>query len=210
MTTSTNPQPTKYVVIANNGFTHIKNPGTGKTMCGKNWRGTDYIPCTEEELTPQHIICHKCRNIRRTDPSGVEEALTSPEPMPQYRFTILKDVSMVADADGKFTLPAGTIYTGSKYEQVGNVIFLDTNECGGISVDLDDVKIELAEPATRKKLVHCHFCPEHLLFPKSNMKKFMLDKCTQQFVCPGHLHLVNPRKIVKPLEHSATVQSNLF
>jgi hypothetical protein len=61
-----------------------------------------------------------------------------------------------------------------------------------------------------KKMAHCHFCPEHVLTDKDLLKRFMLDRCTQQFVCSGHIHLVNPRKIVKPLERSAAAQAHLF
>jgi hypothetical protein len=126
-----------------------------------------------------------------------------------YRFTITNDVPMVVDLDdSKFTLPAGTVYTGNKYEQIGSAIFLDTNESGCISVDFEDVKIEpIQEP---KKMAHCHFCPEHVLTDKEHMEKFMLRKCEQKFVCKGHLHLVKANHLLKLVRPAQAAQAHLF
>jgi len=79
----------------------------------------------------------------------------------QYRFTITNDVPMVVDLDdSKFTLPSGTIYTGNKYEQIGTALFLDTNESGCISVDLEDVRIEpLSEESEPKGTMYKLYVP---------------------------------------------------
>lgn len=68
----------KYVSLTGHNSLHLIQPGTGKTVCGRNYRNYDYIPYTEEEYKPnyQHL-CHKCQNKRREGPRTIKEAMSN-------------------------------------------------------------------------------------------------------------------------------------
>lgn len=67
-----------YVKCTSNGSYHKVQPGTGKTVCGINYRQYDYIPRNEDELDTTHYpICHRCNGTKREHPRmTIREAFT--------------------------------------------------------------------------------------------------------------------------------------
>jgi hypothetical protein len=66
-----------YVKLTSTSSVHLIKPGTGQTVCGRDYRQYDYIPYTEEELDPGYQqLCHKCLNKRREGPRTIKEAFS--------------------------------------------------------------------------------------------------------------------------------------